>query len=89
MPPIVLPVVRPAGPASAASSPMRREVLLQHVTVKTTMGMVHKWASQHGEKLHVIASEFHQYVFNVHGHGAPSNGFYGTLLANHLCQDHS
>ena len=62
------------------------EVLLQHVTVKSTMGMVHKWASQHGEKLHVIASEFHQYVFNVHGHGAPSNGFYGTLLANHLCK---
>jgi hypothetical protein len=36
--------------------------------------------------MYMLDPEFHYFAFNTFGLGAPSNGFYGTLLANERCQ---
>jgi len=42
--------------------------------------------SKHEPKIFMLDPEFHYHAFNAFGLGAPSNGFYGTLLAGELCQ---
>ena len=62
------------------------EVLIQQVTSAATMERVAAWRPRHRERLHVVAEDFHFYVTEVFGHGTPTNGFYGTVLADAICR---
>mmetsp|Transcript_54755 Transcript_54755/g.173911 ORF Transcript_54755/g.173911 Transcript_54755/m.173911 type:complete len:269 (-) Transcript_54755:133-939(-) len=68
------------------------ETVLQHVTNGLGFKVLQAWVKnppppgKRPKNLHVIDPAFHYHAFNVFGHGAPSNGFYGALLASETCR---
>eukprot|EP00239_Pterosperma_sp_CCMP1384_P003369 CAMPEP_0197845404 /NCGR_PEP_ID=MMETSP1438-20131217/2340_1 /TAXON_ID=1461541 /ORGANISM="Pterosperma sp., Strain CCMP1384" /LENGTH=448 /DNA_ID=CAMNT_0043456687 /DNA_START=540 /DNA_END=1886 /DNA_ORIENTATION=- len=62
--------------------------VLQHITAAPAMAKLNDYCSKSkpGPAMYVIDPEFHYFAFNAFGLGAPSNGFYGALLAAERCQ---
>ena len=65
--------------------------VLQHVTrpdALTKYGQLCEkgYYSKHGVPTVALHPEFHYFVLNTVARGGPSNGFYGTIFANEICQ---
>ncbi|CAL6281810.1 unnamed protein product [Bathycoccus prasinos] len=65
--------------------------VLQHVTrpdALTKYGQLCEkgYYSKHGVPTVALHPDFHYFVLNTVARGGPSNGFYGTILANEMCQ---
>jgi len=65
--------------------------VLQHITNAPALARLVDYAtkldrSKHLAPMYMIDPEFHYYALSVFALGAPSNGFYGTLLAGEICQ---
>jgi len=65
--------------------------VLQHVTrpdALTKYGQLCEkgYYSKHGVPTVALHPDFHYFVLNTVARGGPSNGFYGTILANEICQ---
>ena len=73
------------------------EIVLQHITTAKMLTRLEKKASNpevetliskysNGTvRAHIIDPFFHYHVMGMHENGAPSNGFFGIVLAHHLC----
>ena len=77
--------------------PRTKELVLQHVTSSKTLNIIKKLAlkpendtlvskyTNETVNVHAISPTFHKFVMNMQNKGAPSNGFYGIVLAHFLC----
>uniref|UniRef100_A0A061R6Q7 Beta-galactoside alpha--sialyltransferase 2 n=1 Tax=Tetraselmis sp. GSL018 TaxID=582737 RepID=A0A061R6Q7_9CHLO len=63
------------------------EILLQHATSLSAMedALVHK-IKHPNVTMFITDGDFHQYVLDEMGDGAASNGFYGVVFANEICE---